>query len=58
MGFWLPSDDGVGGELGEGKVNLRWVTTGRAVTYGGVLKSEGGGRIGLPLPFMNASLRL
>jgi hypothetical protein len=38
----------------EGKVNLRWVITGRAVTYGGVLKREGGGRRGLPLPTINA----
>lgn len=28
------------------KSKLRWVTTGVAVTYGGVLNDEGGGRIG------------
>jgi len=34
------------------------VTTGRAVTYGGVLNSEGGARRGVPFPTMNASFKL
>lgn len=37
---------------------FRWVTTGRAVTYGGVLNNEGGCRIGLPFPTIKASFRL
>jgi hypothetical protein len=37
---------------------FRWVTTGQAVTYGGVLNSEGGCRIGFPFPTIKAWFRL
>jgi hypothetical protein len=44
--------------LSDEKDNFRCVTTGVAVTYGGVLNNGDGGDMGLLLPTMNAWLRL
>lgn len=51
---------GIGGERDEEgrKSSLRWVTTGSAVTYGGVLKSGGGPRKGLLFPSRKTRERL
>jgi hypothetical protein len=38
--------------------SFRCVTTGRAITYGGVFNRAGGGRIGVPFPTRKASLKL
>ena len=50
---------GVDSDVSGGRRDIfRWVTTGRAVTYGGVLKLGGGGLIGILLPIMNALFKL
>lgn len=54
---------GIGGERDEDeeegrKSSFRCVTTGRAVTYGGVLKSGGGPRKGLLFPSRKTRARL
>jgi hypothetical protein len=51
-------DDSGFDDPGLGRESFRWVTTGVAVTYGGVFDADGVGRMGLPVPATNALYNL